>query len=108
MKLLVCLEGQVAGTLDVTGSRTHLTYSDSWLSVNCTLTGDVNVGEFPEAVLRQPTSSSRSPTILTASPRTSTFASRLPDGLASPLLIPNGDQSVESRPLSRIGTIDWN
>src|SRR2546423_7433151 len=34
MKLLVCLEGQVAGTLDVTGSRTHLTYSDSWLSIH--------------------------------------------------------------------------
>jgi serine/threonine-protein kinase HipA len=36
MKLVVCLEGQVAGTLNVTGSRIHLTYSDSWLSVNGT------------------------------------------------------------------------
>jgi hypothetical protein len=34
MKLLVCLEGQVAGTLNATGARTHLTYSDSWLSIN--------------------------------------------------------------------------
>jgi serine/threonine-protein kinase HipA len=34
MKLLVCLEGQVAGSLEVTGSRIQLVYSDSWLSGN--------------------------------------------------------------------------
>jgi serine/threonine-protein kinase HipA len=28
---MVCLEGQIAGVLEARGSRTHLTYADSWL-----------------------------------------------------------------------------
>src|ERR1700738_1353787 len=32
MRLMVCLEGQVAGTLEASGSRTLFTYSDLWLS----------------------------------------------------------------------------
>ena len=31
MRLIVCLEGQIAGVLEARGSRTHLTYADSWL-----------------------------------------------------------------------------
>jgi serine/threonine-protein kinase HipA len=31
MRLMVCLEGQVAGVLDASGSRTQFTYSDDWL-----------------------------------------------------------------------------
>ena len=34
MRLLVCLESQVAGTLDFTGSHTQLTYSEAWLNSN--------------------------------------------------------------------------
>src|SRR5689334_14365333 len=34
MRLLVCLEGQVAGTLDSAGSHTRLAYSEAWLSSN--------------------------------------------------------------------------
>jgi serine/threonine-protein kinase HipA len=32
MRLMVCLESQVAGVLETSGSRTHFTYSDPWLS----------------------------------------------------------------------------
>ena len=32
MRLIVCLEGQVAGMLEASGSRTHFSYSDPWLS----------------------------------------------------------------------------
>jgi serine/threonine-protein kinase HipA len=32
MRLMVCLQEQVAGMLEASGSRTHFTYSDSWLS----------------------------------------------------------------------------
>jgi serine/threonine-protein kinase HipA len=32
VRLMVCLEGQVAGVLEASGSRTHLTYTDPWLS----------------------------------------------------------------------------
>jgi serine/threonine-protein kinase HipA len=32
MRLIVCLEGQVAGVLEASSSRTQFTYSDTWLS----------------------------------------------------------------------------
>jgi len=32
VRLMVCLEGQVAGLLETSGSRTRLTYTDAWLS----------------------------------------------------------------------------
>ena len=32
MRLVVCLEGEVAGILEASGPRTHFTYSDPWLS----------------------------------------------------------------------------
>src|ERR1700735_672299 len=31
---MVCLEGQLAATLDVSGSRHAITYTDAWLSQN--------------------------------------------------------------------------
>jgi serine/threonine-protein kinase HipA len=31
MRLMVCLEGEVAGMLEAKGSRTHFTYTDPWL-----------------------------------------------------------------------------
>ena len=34
MRLMVCLEGQLAATLDVSGSRHGITYTDAWLSQN--------------------------------------------------------------------------
>src|SRR6185437_3599729 len=34
MRLMVCLEGQVAGILDASGARCSLTYTDTWLSTN--------------------------------------------------------------------------
>src|SRR5690349_12572911 len=32
MRLMVCLDGQVAGQLEASGLRVHFTYADSWLS----------------------------------------------------------------------------